>query len=519
VEASARVSATAAKLEKVHHLAAAMRGLAAPEARVAVAYLSGELPQGRIGIGPAAIRAAWPDRAAAEPVLALLAVDAAFETMTAVAGRGSTGQRARLLHALLADATQAEQDFLARLLFGELRQGAQEGVMLEAVAKAAGVRPAEVRRAYMLAGDLPAVAGAALADGSAGLAAFGLRLFRPLQPMLAQSADGVGEALERLGSAGFEYKLDGARVQVHRQGDDVRVYTRRLNDVSDSVPEIVEAVRSLSARELILDGEAITLRPDGSPLPFQQTMRRFGRKLDVERMRRELPLAVLFFDCLHVDGETLLDRTSADRFDALAANSPAPLVVPRLVTDDAAAADRFMDGARASGHEGLLAKSLTAVYEAGRRGASWIKVKPANTLDLVVLAAEWGHGRRRGWLSNLHLGARDPESGGFVMLGKTFKGMTDEVLAWQTRVLPGLETHRDDYTVYVRPELVVEVAFNEIQASSRYPGGVALRFARLKGYRPDKRPEEADTIATVRALHGRMSGQTPLHGHEPGTSS
>jgi DNA ligase-1 len=410
------------------------------------------------------------------------------------------------LRDLLARATAAEQDFLGRLLFGELRQGAQEGVMLDAVARAAGTPATALRRAHMLAGDLPAVADAALARGAAGLADFGVRLFRPLQPMLAQSADDVADALARLGTAAFEYKLDGARIQVHRAGDEVRVYTRRLNDVTVSVPEIVEAARALPVDEVVLDGEAIALRKNGSPLPFQETMRRFSRRIDIDRQRAEVPLHAFFFDVLHLDGETLLDNPALLRLDALDDRVPEPMRVPRRITASESDARAFMDEARGKGHEGLLAKALDAPYEAGRRGRGWIKLKPANTLDLVVLAAEWGHGRRTGWLSNLHLGARDPTTGGFVMLGKTFKGMTDEILLWQTSALQELETSRDAYTVHVRPELVVEVAFNEIQASPRYPGGVALRFARLKGYRPDKRPDEADTIDTVRALHTRMTG-------------
>jgi DNA ligase-1 len=506
VDASARVSAASARLAKTGILAETLRDLTADEVSVAVAYLSGDLPQGRIGIGPAAIRAAWPETAAAAPELALLEVDAAFASVARQGGAGSTAERARLLRALLARATQDEQQFLARLLFGELRQGAQEGVMLDAVAKAARVPTAAVRRAHMLAGDLPAVARAALAAGEGGLAEFGVRLFRPLQPMLAQSADDVADALALLGTAAFEYKLDGARVQVHRSGGEVRVYTRRLNEVTSSVPEIVEAAAALPVREIVLDGEAIALRRNGSPLPFQETMRRFSRRVDVDRQRAEVPLDVFLFDILYLDGETLLDLPASERLRALDDSVPQRLRIPRRITSAEAEARAFMEEARSRGHEGLLAKALDAPYEAGRRGRGWIKLKPANTLDLVVLAAEWGHGRRSGFLSNLHLGARDPLTGDFIMLGKTFKGMTDEILAWQTEVLPTLQTGSDDYTVYVRPELVVEVAFNEIQASPRYPGGVALRFARIKGYRPDKRPDEADTIDTVRALHARQVG-------------
>jgi DNA ligase-1 len=318
--------------------------------------------------------------------------------------------------------------------------------------------------------------------------------------MLAQTAADVDDALARIGPAAVEWKLDGARIQVHRLGEEVRAFTRTLADVTDRVPEIVEAALRLPIDAAILDGEAIALRADGRPLPFQVTMSRFGSRLDVARQRDAVPLSSFFFDCLHVDGEDLVDRPSSERVAELDARLPEGLRVPRIVAADAAEAGRFLDDAMARGHEGVMVKSLDAPYEAGRRGAGWLKVKPAHTLDLVVLAAEWGHGRRRGWLSNLHLGARDPASGGFVMLGKTFKGMTDEMLAWQTERLLELETSRGGITVFVRPELVVEVAFDGLQASRRYPGGLALRFARVKGYRHDKRPEDADTIETVRAI-------------------
>jgi DNA ligase-1 len=352
----------------------------------------------------------------------------------------------------------------------------------------------------MVTGSLGTVARVAMNEGAAGLARFAITLQRPVRPMLAQPADDIADAVTRLGTAAVEWKVDGARVQVHKAGRDVRVYTRALNEVTASVPEIVEMLRELPASELILDGEAVALDARGAPLAFQVTMRRFGRKLDVEQMRAELPLAAFFFDCLYRDGTPLVERPTQERFDALAAVLPSALVIPRLVTADVAAAEDFYADALARGHEGVMVKALDAPYEAGSRGASWLKVKRAHTLDLVVLAAEWGHGRRRGWLSNLHLGARDP-AGGWVMLGKTFKGMTDALLAWQTSELLARERARDAYTVYVRAELVVEIAFNDLQASPQYPGGLALRFARVKGYRPDKRAEDADTIETVRALY------------------
>lgn len=499
VHASARVTELSARLGKIGILADLLRALAPDEVEIAVSWLSGEPRQGRIGVGYARLRELRIEPAGA-PSLSLREVDARLGEIAGASGRGSAAQRTQLLGALFARATREEQDFLVRLLIGELRQGALEGVLAEAIARAAAVPPERVRRAAMLSGHLPVVAREALAHGEAGLAEFRLELLRPIQPMLAQTADDPDDALARLGTAALEWKLDGARIQVHRLDHEVRVFSRQQNEVTDAVPEIVEIVRALPARALLLDGEAIALRGDGAPEAFQTTMRRFGRRLDVERMRAELPLSAFFFDLLHVDGEDLMDRTAGERFAALAERVPDALRVPRLVTGDAAAAHAFLDAALARGHEGIMMKSTDAPYEAGRRGAGWLKVKRANTLDLVVLAVEWGSGRRRGWLSNLHLGARDPATGGFVMLGKTFKGMTDEMLAWQTHRFQELEIARDEHTVHVRPEQVVEIAFDGIQASPHYPGGVALRFARVKRYRPDKRAEDADTIDAVLAL-------------------
>lgn len=498
VEASRRVAETPARLAKRDAIAACLRGAEADDAQTAVAYLAGDIRQGRIGLGYATL-APLRGAPAAQASLRLRDVHAALDRVAAAAGKGSATARTALLRELMDRATAAEQDFLLRLLLGELRQGALEGVMTEAIAAAADVPAAQVRRAAMLTGDLGLVARIALGEGAAGLAHLGVALQRPVQPMLAQPADSVADALAQLGTAALEWKVDGARVQVHKAGDDVRVYTRNLHDVTGSAPEIVDAVAALPARELILDGEAIVLGEGGAPQPFQVTMRRFGRKLEVARLRETLPLAVYFFDCLHLDGAALIDRPASERFAALRNALPATLVIPRLVTADLAAAEDFYAEALARGHEGVMAKSLAAPYEAGSRGASWLKIKRVHTLDLVVLAAEWGNGRRRGWLSNLHLGARDP-AGGWVMLGKTFKGMTDELLAWQTQALLARECAREGPVVQVRPELVVEVAFNDLQASPQYPGGLALRFARIKGYRADKRAEEADTIDTVRHL-------------------
>jgi len=408
---------------------------------------------------------------------------------------------------LLAAATAPEQQFLAGLLLGELRQGALEGVMADAIAAAANVPAADVRRASMLAGGLAPVAAAALAEGSAGLERFRLTLYEPLAPMLASPTKDVDEALQALGSAVLEYKLDGARVQIHKGAQGVRVFSRSGRDVTASVPEIVAATEALPVRTAIFDGEVLALTPEGRARPFQDTMRRFGRKLDVEERTVELPLSLFVFDCLHAEGEDLIDKPLADRLERLGEIVPASLAVPRLVTTDRGAAQSFLDGALALGHEGVMAKSSGSLYEAGSRGAAWLKIKVAHTLDLVVLAAEWGSGRRQGWLSNLHLGARD-EAGGFVMLGKTFKGLTDELLAWQTEKLKSLAVNPTarDWVVAVRPELVVEIAFNELQASRRYPGGLALRFARVVRYRPDKLASDADTIETVRAIAAAQRG-------------
>jgi DNA ligase-1 len=510
VDTSSRVAATPARNEKTAHLAALLRRLAPAEVDIAVAYLSGELRQRRIGLGWASLRDMENTPHAERPSLTLMEVDETFDWLARTTGRGSVADRKRLLSHLFGRATTLERDFLGRLIMGELRQGALAGLMTEALARAAGVPSGEIRRALMITGDLHEVARASLTEGGQGLAGLSVRLFRPLQPMLAQSAGTLEEALDGIPQAAVEWKLDGGRVQVHKDGQDVRVFSRRLNDVTLAVPEVVEAVRSIGVRSLVLDGEVIALQADGSPHPFQVTMRRFGRRLDVDTSRGELPLSPFFFDLLYVDGEALLGRRAADRFAALAEALPSSLIVPRFASEERAAALAFLQDALRRGHEGVMVKDLRSPYEAGRRGRAWLKVKAARTLDLVVLAAEWGHGRRRGYLSNLHLGAPDPRTGEFVMLGKTFKGLTDEMLAWQTERLLALETSRDDWTVYVRPELVVEVAFNDVQASPHYPGGMALRFARVKGYRPDKTAAEADTIDAVRSAFTAASGETRL---------
>ena len=497
---STAVAATRSRLAKIDLLAGTLRGLLPDEVPIAVAYLSGVLPQGTVGIGWASLRD-LPPPASPPPALELREVHAALGRIATATGKGSQAVRRREIAELFSRTTEPERRFLLGLLSGELRQGALERIMVEAVAKAAGVPASEVRRALMVGGDLGEVAADAMSGGGEGLARFRLTVLRPTQPMLAQTVTDLTDALERIHPAAVEWKLDGARIQVHRLEGEVRAFTRNLADITDRVPEVVQAVRALPIEAVILDGEAIALRPDGRPHPFQVTMSRFGSRLDVPELRRTVPLSPFFFDILHLDGEDLIDRPARERFAVLTARTPEALRVPRIETADPDEAERFLDDALEHGHEGVMVKTLDAPYEAGRRGASWLKVKRAHTLDLVVLAVEWGHGRRKGWLSNLHLGARDPATGGFVMLGKTFKGMTDEMLAWQTERFLELETHRDAYTVYVRPELVVEVAFDGVQGSPRYPGGLALRFARVKGYRPDKRPEDADTIETVRAIH------------------
>jgi ATP-dependent DNA ligase I len=498
VETSVAVGATAARGEKVSLLAKVLRRLEPAEAAIGVAFLSSQLRQRQIGVGYASMRD-LPEPAEAAS-LGLVEVDAALESIGQLAGRDSQAERRRDLERLFARATAEEQAFLVRLMMGELRQGALEGVMQDALARAMGVALADVRRAVMVRGDLGAVAEAGLRDGAAGLSAFRLRVGQPLQPMLAQSARSIAEALGRTSPAAIEWKLDGARVQIHVLGADVRVFTRSLDDITGRVPEVVEMARSLPVRSLVLDGEALALRADGRPHPFQISASRFGSRLDVERLRATLPLTPFVFDALHLDGEDLVERPAAERHAALASIVPERWRAPRIVTSDVAAAEAFLRDTLARGHEGVLVKALDSSYEAGRRGAGWIKVKPVHTLDLVILAVEWGHGRRKGWLSNLHLGARDPSTGGFVMLGKTFKGLTDAMLTWQTQQLLALESRRDSWTVYVRPELVVEIAFDSVQRSLRYSGGVTLRFARVIRYRPDKQPEEADTIDAVRAL-------------------
>jgi DNA ligase-1 len=497
VATSGEVGATRSRKAKVARLADLLRRLAPDEIVPAVAWLSGELRQRQIGVGWASIRDL--SAPAPEPSLGVVEVDAIFESIGVQYGPGSQGARRDRLLGLFGRATEAEQRFLRALLVGELRQGAQEGVMIDAVAAAAGVAVAEVRRAHLLAGDLRAVAAAALTRGRTGLAEFRLVVGRPLKPMLAQTAVDIEAALGRIRPAAVEWKLDGIRVQVHRDSSDVAIFSRSLDDITGRLPEVVETIAALPSQAIVLDGEALALDPTGRPHPFQVTASRAGSKLETDSIRRRVPLSAMFFDVLHADGADLLDVPARERFEALGDLLPSEIQVPRVIAEDVEAAEVAYADALDWGHEGVVVKALDEPYEAGRRGGGWLKVKPRHTLDLVVLAVEWGHGRRRGWLSNLHLGARDP-SGGFVMLGKTFKGMTDQLLEWQTKRFLELEVERDEWTVYVRPEQVVEIAFDGVQASPRYPGGVALRFARVLRYRDDKPASEADTIDTVRAF-------------------
>jgi DNA ligase 1 len=576
VRTSDAVSATSARRVKISEIAGLLRRASPGEVPAAVAFLSGELRQRQIGVGYAAlgglVRGDLPDGGGPGPdpaprPLTLAEIDSVFAAIGATTGPGSQAERRRLLGDLFARATPAEQSFLTRLLAGELHQGALEGVMVEAVARAAGVPAGEVRRALLLGGSLPAVAEAALSaaraagaqaadaqaadaqaadapgdqaspdqstldevqaspaaaaadDASAAAALAALRAFRlqvgrPLRPMLAASAPTVAAAFDRVSPAAVEWKIDGIRIQVHRQGREVRVFTRTLDDITARLPEITRAVLASPAEALVLDGEAIALDPAGRARPFQVTASRAGTQAAPGQQTPDVPLTPFFFDLLHLDGRDLIDEPASVRQALMAGVLPADLLVPRLMTGEVAEAEAFFADAVARGHEGVVVKSLDAPYAAGRRGSEWIKVKPRHTLDLVVLAAEWGHGRRRGWLSNLHLGARDP-AGGFVMLGKTFKGLTDEMLRWQTeRFLdiaePPGQRPAGDLTdargvLRVRPEMVVEIAFDGVQASPRYPGGLALRFARVLRYRPDKQAAEADPIDAVRAIwEGRVS--------------
>jgi DNA ligase-1 len=493
VAVSEAVSATRARSVKVAVLADTLRRLTPDEAPVAVSFLTGKPRQDRLGVGWATVYGVEAS-ASDEPSLELLGVDAVLEELAATSGPGSKQRRETLLRELFSAATQEEQKFLRGLILRNLRQGALEGVMADAVAAALGVEADRVRRAAMLEGDLVSVSSRALSEGADSLGTSNLALFTPVQPMLAKTAGTAGEGVTMLGTAFVEWKLDGARIQVHRDGDRVEVFTRSLRDITGSVPEVVEAALGYHTESFILDGEALLFGPSG-PEQFQDSMSRFGS----DTAGVAAPLLAFYFDCLYLDGIDLIDSPLVERRSALETAVPAGALVGSVLTDDPVTADRFFEDAVASGYEGVVVKDPDQPYEAGRRGSGWLKVKPTHNLDLVILAAEWGSGRREGWLSNLHLGARDGK-GGFVMLGKTFKGLTDEMLTWQTERFLEIEDHRDGHVVYLRPEIVYEIAFDGVQRSTRYPGGVALRFARVKRYRDDKTPAEADTIDTVRSF-------------------
>lgn len=495
VAASAAVRATRSRKAKIAALAELLASAGPTEIATVVAWLSGELTQGRIGAGWRTVTG-LDTPPSAEASLTVEAVDAVFTRFTGLSGTGSTLRRRELLTDLFTAATADEQSFLLRLLTGELRQGALTAIVVEALAKATGIPIEVVRRAHMLSGQLPATAVVAVTGGAAALSAFRLEVGRPVAPMLASPGGSLDEALAELGPrVSVEHKLDGARIQVHRQGEQVWIFTRTLRDITAGVPELVELVRGLACTSVVLDGETLALTDAGRPRPFQETMSRFATVADTT----ELLLHPYFFDCLHLDGRDLLDEPLHARRTALELVA-GEHAIPALVAPDAEAAAEYYDDALAVGNEGVMIKSLDAPYAAGRRGKSWQKIKPAHTLDLLVIGAEWGYGRRTGFLSNLHLAARDEETGEPVMVGKTFKGLTDELLRWQTAEFPRYQTGTDGHAVFLRPELVVEIALDGVQTSTRYPGGVALRFARVVRYRPDKEPAQADTIATVRAL-------------------
>ena len=497
VAASAEVAETRSRSAKIAALAALLRRLEPDDVPVAVGFLAGVPRQGRVGIGPATVYGIQRPPAS-EPSLSIRELDRVIDEVQALTGPGSAGARGALLGDLLGRATEREGDFVRRLFTGELRQGALAGLMIDAVAMAAGVPADLARRAFMLSGDLARTAAIAMDDGADGLRSVAFELFRPVLPMLASAAANAAEAVASFELASVEWKLDGIRIQIHRRGNEIRIYTRNLNDITVALPGIVEAVSRLPVQQAVFDGEALSMGEDG-PAAFQDTVSRIDAEAPSEGV------VTFLFDLLHVDGEDLLDVPLEQRATRLRATAGS-LVIPSVLTTDPAEGERVLAEALAAGHEGVVVKDASSPYVAGRRGKAWRKVKPVRTYDLVVLGAEWGHGRRQGRLSNLHLGARDPAGGGFVMVGKTFKGMTDVLLEWQTRELLAREVDRSGIAVLVRPELVVEIALDGVQASTRYPGGVALRFARVKRYRPDKDAAEADTIDMLRALLSSRTG-------------
>ncbi len=500
VDISKRVRATTRKKEKTSLLAECLKRAQGREIALAASYLSGQIPQGRLGIGWAVLQKSLEILDQRPRMVSLLEVNRYFDETVRSKGAGAVEKKVRALRELFSSIREEEKEFLVGLIMSEIRQGALGGLVLEAIAQASGLAMERIQQGVMFSGNIGEVARVALEEGLAGLSRYQPRLFHPIAPMLANAAEGAEDALARWDPVACEFKIDGARIQVHKNGEEVRVFTRHLKEVTERVPEIVAAARGFRLDKAIFEGEAFAMRPDGRPLPFQTTMRRFGRVQDIESIKKETPLSSYFFDLLYLDGEPLLDEPYRRRFEHLSESLPSEYRIPQIVTTDEKGIRQFLEKSVAAGHEGIMAKGVDSPYVAGHRGFYWLKIKPSRTLDLVILAAEWGHGRRRGWLSNLHLGARDPESGQFVMLGKTFKGLTDEMLQWQTERLISLETRRDEWTVYVQPKLVVEIAYSDLQASPRYPGGLALRFARVKRYREDKSPAEADTIQGIQAL-------------------
>jgi ATP-dependent DNA ligase I len=489
--ASREVTETRSRSRKVAILADLLGRLDPDEVPLAVGFLSGAPRQGRVGVGYSTIYGIERPPAG-EPSVTIAELDRAITAVQGTTGSGSAAARKRVLGELLSRTTEEEADFVKRLFTGELRQGALAGLMVDAIARAAGVPGPLARRALMLSGDLPRTAEIAMTDGEAGLRDVGFEIFRPILPMLASTAGSVPEAVAGFERASVEWKLDGIRIQVHCRGDQVRIYTRNLNEITDALPGIVAAVRGLGLGQAVLDGEALWMGEHG-PAAFQDTVSQIDSDAPPEG------IVTFLFDVLHVEGDDLLDTPLEERAARLTAIAP-HLKIPSVVTSDPEAAERVLDDALRAGHEGIVVKDAASLYSAGRRGKAWRKVKPVRTYDLVVLGAEWGHGRRRGWLSNLHLGARDPHTGEFLMVGKCFKGLTDELLEWQTRELLARESGRSGIAVFVRPELVVEIALDGVQSSTRYPGGVALRFARVKRYRPDKSAGEADSIDDLREL-------------------
>jgi DNA ligase-1 len=500
-EASRDVGSTTKRGDKTTRLAELFALVAPSDVEIVVGLMLGRQRQGRIGIGWAAVSGL--DLVPAEkPTLTVRQIDEMLTQLAATTGHGSTAARADILVSVLELASTVEMDFMRQVLVGEVRQGALAGVISDGVALAADVPKPLLRRATMLRGDLAATAAIALAQGAEGLGAVTLEVGRPVEPMLARTSDSVATAIESVGTSSVEWKLDGARIQVHRAGDQVSVHTRNLNDITDRLPQVVQIVRGFPVDRVVLDGEVLGLDADGAPLSFQDTASAVGQEQPEERHARGgAGLRPFFFDVMAVDDRVLIDDPLHERRRVLA-EIVGEHGIPSIVTDDATEAGAHLEAAIAAGHEGVMVKGIDSRYEAGRRGSAWRKVKPVHTLDLVVLAAEWGHGRRQGWLSNLHLGALDPLTGEPVMVGKTFKGMTDDILRWQTDALLAREKRRSStgHTVYVEPDLVVEVALDGAQRSTRYPGGVALRFARLRGYRTDKDPADADTLTAVRAL-------------------